>query len=340
VIVRNPDRRPPAPDHLTIDDIRAAAVRLDGVTHRTPTVTSRTLDARLGARVSLKVESLQRAGAFKFRGAYNAIGFLDAAALGRGVCSASSGNHAQAVALASRLYGTRATILMPRDAPALKRAGAEGYGAEVISYDRYAEDREALLTALAGERGLEVIHPFNDPRVMAGQGTVALELIAQAGDLDLLVVPVGGGGLISGCATAAAALCPGIDVIGVEPDASDDVARSLHSGRRERVVVAPTIADGQQTPTPGTLTWPVIQALVDAVLTVSDAEIIDAMRFCLERLKLVVEPSGATALAAVLSGRVDVAGQRVGVVLSGGNVGVDALVAMLGPAAGVRSPAG
>jgi threonine dehydratase len=340
VIVRNPDRRPPAPDHLTIDGIRAAAVRLHEVAHRTPTVTSRTLDARLGARVSLKVESLQRAGAFKFRGAYNAISSLDAAALAEGVCTASSGNHAQAVALASRLCGTRATILMPRDAPALKRAGAEGYGAEVVSFDRYSEDREALLATLAADRGLEVVHPFDDPRVMAGQGTVALELIAQAGELDVLVVPVGGGGLISGCATAATALCPAIRMVGVEPEASDDVARSLGSGRRERVAVAPTIADGQQTPTPGALTWPVIHALVDTVLTVSDPEIIDAMRFCLERLKLVVEPSGATALAALLSGRLDVAGRRVGVVLSGGNVGVDALVAMLGPAAGVRSPAG
>jgi threonine dehydratase len=328
VIVRNPDRRPPAPDHLTIDDIRAAAVRLDGAAHRTPTVTSRTLDARLGARLFLKAESLQRAGAFKFRGAYNAIGCLDAPARSRGVATVSSGNHAQAVALASRLWGTRAAILMPRDAPPLKRAGAEGYGAEVILFDRYTEDREALLAALAADRGLEVIHPFDDPRVMAGQGTVALELLEQAGALDLVVVPVGGGGLISGCAVAASALCPGARIVGVEPEVSDDVARSLRSGRRERVAVAPTIADGQQTPTPGALTWPVIHALVDEVLTVSDPEIVDAMRVCLERLKLVVEPSGATALAAILTGRVDVAGRRVGVVLSGGNVGVDALVTM------------
>ena len=330
MIVRNPQPRPFAPDHLTIDDIRSAARRLDGVAHRTPTVTSRTLDERLGARVSLKVESLQRAGAFKFRGAYNAISTLDAVARERGVCTASSGNHAQAVALASRLCGTRATILMPADAPALKRAGAEGYGARVISFDRYTEDRDALLAALAADRDLEVIHPFDDPRVMAGQGTVALELLGQSAPLDQLVVPVGGGGLISGCAVGATALCPGIEVIGVEPEASDDVARSLQAGRRMRVAVAPTIADGQQTPSPGALTWPVIHALVDTVLTVSDAEIIVAMRFCLERLKLVVEPSGATGLAAVLSGRLDVAGRRVGIVLSGGNIGVDALAAMLG----------
>ena len=330
MIVRNPDRRPRAPDHLTIDDIRAAAARLDGVAHRTPVITSRTLDERLGARLSLKAETLQRGGAFKFRGAFNAIVSLDDAARARGVCTASSGNHAQAVALACRLCGTHATILMPRDAPALKRAGAEGYGAEVTEFDRYGEDREALLRALAETRGLTVVHPFDDPRVMAGQGTVALELIAQAGELDLLVVPVGGGGLISGCATAAVALCPAIRVVGVEPEASDDVVRSLRAGHRQQVAVAPTIADGQQTPTPGELTWPVIHALVDEVVTVSDPEILDAMRFCLERLKLVVEPSGATALAALLAGRLDVAGQRVGVVLSGGNVGAEALAAMLG----------
>jgi threonine dehydratase len=332
VIARNLDRRPPAPDHLTIDDIRAAASRLGGVAHRTPVITSRTLDGRLRARVSLKAESLQRAGAFKFRGAYNAIVSLDGAVRARGVCTASSGNHAQAVALASRLCDTRATILMPRDAPAVKRAGAEGYGAEIIEFDRYTEDREARLRALAARRGLTIVHPFDDPRVMAGQGTVALELIAQAGELDLLVVPVGGGGLISGCATAATALCPSIRVVGVEPEASDDVVRSLRAGRRERVAVTPTIADGQQTPTPGELTWPVIHALVDEVVTVSDPEILDAMRFCLERLKLVVEPSGATGLAALLCGRLDVTGRRVGVVLSGGNVGADALAAMLGSA--------
>jgi threonine dehydratase len=339
MIARNPDRRPPAPDHLTIDDIRAAAARLDGVAHHTPVITSRALDDRVGARLSLKAETLQRGGAFKFRGAFNAIVSLDADVRARGVCTVSSGNHAQAVALACRLCGAHATILMPRDAPALKRAGVEGYGAEVIEFDRYTEDREALLGALAARRGLTVVHPFDDPRVMAGQGTVALELIAQTGELDLLVVPVGGGGLISGCATAATAVCPTIRVVGVEPEASDDVLRSLRAGRRERVAVAPTIADGQQTPTPGELTWPVIHALVDEVVTVSDSEILDAMRFCLERLKLVVEPSGATGLAAVLSGRLDIAGQRVGVVLSGGNVGVDALVKLLGSAV-LRSPAG
>jgi threonine dehydratase len=321
VIVVNRDRaeRPRAPGYLGLDDVRAAAARLHDVAHRTPAIRSRTLDERLGARVVLKAETLQRGGAFKFRGAYAAIASLDPAARGRGVCSASSGNHAQAVALASRLCGTRATILMPDDAPAAKRAATEGYGAEVIGFDRYAEDREALLAALAAERELTVVHPFDDARVMAGQGTAALELLEQAGELDLLVVPVGGGGLISGCATVMRALCPAARVAGVEPEASDDVARSLRAGARERVKVAPTIADGQQTAAPGALTWPVIQSLVDELATVTDDEIRAAMRFCFERLKLVVEPSGASALAAVLAGHVEVAGARVGIVLSGGN---------------------
>ncbi len=318
---REPSSRPAPPEYLTLHDVRRAASRLAGVAHRTPVITSRTLDDRTAARVSIKAETLQRGGAFKFRGAYNAIASLDDDARARGVCSASSGNHAQAVALASRLCGIRATILMPHDAPELKRRATEGYGAEVIGFDRYAEDREQLLRELAQARGAEPIHPFDDPRVMAGQGTVALELLQDAGALDVVVVPVGGGGLISGCATVVRALHPGARIVGVEPDASDDVARSLASGVRERVTVSATIADGQQTPSPGELTWPVIHALVDEVVTVADDEIIDAMRFCFERLKLVVEPSGATALTAVLQGRVDVDGLRVGAVLSGGNTG-------------------
>jgi threonine dehydratase len=304
---------------LTLEHVRDAAARLRGVAHRTPVITSRTLDEQIGAELHLKAETLQRAGAFKFRGAYNAIASLSDGARARGVVSASSGNHAQAVALASRLCGTRATILMPHDAPPLKRAATEGYGAEVIAYDRYGEDRDALLGTLAAERDLEIVHPYDNPRVMAGQGTVALELIEDAGELDLIVVPVGGGGLISGCATAVKALCPGARVVGVEPEASDDVARSLASGRRERVQVRPTIADGQQTASPGELTWPVIHALVDEVVTIDDDALLRAMRWCFERCKLVVEPSGVTALAAVMEGRVPAGGQRVGVVLSGGN---------------------
>jgi len=314
---------------LALDDVHRAAALLDGVARRTPVDTSRTLDGMVGAGVYLKAESFQRGGAFKFRGAYNAISSLTPDALVQGVCTASSGNHAQAVAIAASLCGTRATILMPSDAPALKRAATESHGAEVIEFDRYAVDREQLLAALARERGLIVVHPYDNPAVMAGQGTVALELLEQAGELDAVIVPVGGGGLISGCATVVKALTPGCRVIGVEPLASDDVARSLASGRRERVTVGRTIADGQQAPTPGELAWPVIRALVDEVVTVSDAEIVAAMRFCFERCKLVVEPSGACALAALLAGRIEVSGLRVGVVLSGGNIGAEGFAALL-----------
>ena len=314
---------------VSLDDVRRAAALLDGVARQTPVHTSRTLDRLVGAQVSLKAEVFQRGGAFKFRGAYNAISSLAPDALRRGVCTASSGNHAQAVAIACALLGARATILMPADAPSLKRAATEGHGAQVIEFDRYTQDRERLLAELSAERGLTIVHPYDDPAVMAGQGTVALELLAQAGELDAMIVPVGGGGLISGCATVVKALTAGCRMIGVEPLASDDVARSLASGRRERVTVGPTIADGQQTPSPGELTWPVIQALVDEVVTVSDAEIVAAMRFCFERLKLVVEPSGACALAALLAGRVSVGRQRVGVVLSGGNVGAEGFAALL-----------
>lgn len=316
---------------LALEDVRRAAARLSGVAHRTPVLRSRTLDELTGARLALKAEIFQRAGAFKFRGAYNAVSSLSSQERSRGVCAASSGNHAAAVTLAARLCRTRAVILMPTDAPALKRAATEGYGAEVVTFDRYRDDREALMRQLAAERSLALIHPYDNPRVMAGQGTVALELLDQAGPdgLDVLVVPVGGGGLISGCATVVKALSPGTRVVGVEPSASDDVARSLASGRRERVTVGRTIADGQQTPAPGELTWPVIRQRVDQVVTVSDGEIVAAMRLLFERMKLVVEPSGASALAAVLAGRVEVSAQRVGVVLSGGNVGADAFAALM-----------
>jgi threo-3-hydroxy-L-aspartate ammonia-lyase len=292
-------------------------------------LTSSTLEARVGARVFLKCETFQRMGAFKFRGAYNAVSSLSAAELQRGVCAVSSGNHAQAVTLAARLCGTRAVILMPSDAPALKRAATDGYGAEVVEYERYGEDREELVHQLAAERGLALVHPFDNPLVMAGQGTLALELLSEVAELDVLLVPVGGGGLISGCATVCAALSPRTRVIGVEPEAGDDVARSLASGQRERIHVGRTIADGQQAATPGELTWPVIKALAAGVVTVTDAEIVEGMRFLFERSKLVVEPSGASAFAALLAGRVDVQGQRVGVVLSGGNIGADAFSALM-----------
>jgi threo-3-hydroxy-L-aspartate ammonia-lyase len=309
--------------------VRKAAERLRGVAHRTPVATSQTLDDLVRARLSFKVEAFQRVGAFKFRGAYNAISSLGTEELERGVCAVSSGNHAQAVALAAWLLGSHAVILMPVDAPALKRAATEGYGAEVIEFDRYRDDREGLARELAADRGLALVHPFDNPRVMAGQGTVALELLEQTGELDALVVPVGGGGLISGCATVVKALLPSARVIGVEPAASDDVARSLASGRREYVEVGRTIADGQQTDAPGELTWPVISERVDQVVTVSDDQIVDAMRLMFERMKLVAEPSGACALAALTSGVLQLPGQRVGVVVSGGNVGADAFAALM-----------
>ncbi|HEV7807551.1 MAG TPA: pyridoxal-phosphate dependent enzyme [Solirubrobacteraceae bacterium] len=321
------------PSSPSLDDVRRAALRLDGVAHRTPVLTSTTLDALVGATVFLKAEGLQRVGAFKFRGAYNAISSLHAGVLGRGVCAGSSGNHAQAVALAARLCDTSATILMPHDAPASKLAATRAYGADVIGYDRYGQDREALIAALATERGLHVVHPFDDPLVMAGAGTVALELLEDVETLDLLLVPVGGGGLIAGCATAVKALSPATRVVGVEPVASDDVARSKVSGRRERVVVGKTIADGQQLSSPGVRTWPVIDALVDDVVTVTDDEIVVAMRLLFERLKVVAEPSGATALAALLAGAQHTADSRVGVVLSGANIDAARFAALVGGAA-------
>jgi threonine dehydratase len=311
---------------ICIDDVRAAADRIAALAHRTPLLRSRTLDARVGAPVALKAENLQRAGAFKFRGACNAV----AALRPDGVCSVSSGNHAQALSLAAREHGARATILMPRDAPASKRAATEGYGAEVIEFDRYTEDREALVRELAAERGLTLVHPYDEPLVMAGQGTVGLELAAEVEDLDVVLVPCGGGGLLSGVATAIKALRPAARIVGVEPQASDDTARSLRAGERVAVEVRPTIADGQQLPTPGERTWPVIRALVDDVVTVSDAEIVEAMRLLFERMKVVAEPSGATALAALLAGRVELRAGTVGVVISGGNVDAARFASLVG----------
>ena len=301
---------------IRVEDVHAAAERIAGLVHRTPILRSRTLDARVGAPVALKAENLQRAGAFKFRGASNAV----AALRPEGVCSVSSGNHAQALALAAREHGAHATIFMPRDAPASKRAATEGYGAEVIEFDRYTEDRDALALALAAERGLTLVHPYDEPLVMAGQGTVALELAEEVSDLDAVVVPCGGGGLIAGVATAIKAVQPQARVIGVEPEAGDDMQRSLRAGERVTVEVRPTIADGQQVPTPGERTWEVIRTLVDDVVTVSDAEIVAAMRLLFERVKVVAEPSGACALAALLAGRIPPRDGTIGVVISGGNV--------------------
>ena len=300
--------------------------------HRTPVLTSRTLNSRCGATVLLKAENLQRAGAFKFRGAYNKISRLSTDELARGVCAWSSGNHAQAVALSAALLGTRATILMPEDAPPVKRAATEGYGATVVSYDRYRQDRDALARELTEQRGLVPVPPFDDPLVMAGQGTAALELIEDAGPLDVLVVPVSGGGLIAGCGTAARGLLPDVELIGVEPQAGDDTKQSLTAGRRVRIPVPRTIADGMQVESPGELTFEVNRRQVDDILLVDDQALIDTMGMLFDRLKTVVEPSGASALAAVLTHRERFAGRRVGVVLSGGNVGLDRFVALIGHA--------
>jgi threo-3-hydroxy-L-aspartate ammonia-lyase len=307
---------------IDLDDVRRAAVRLEGVAHHTPLITSRQLDERTGAQARLKPENLQRAGAFKFRGAFNNVASLQPRERERGVVTASSGNHAQALALSAAMHGIPATILMPEDAPASKTAATADYGARILRFDRYADDREALLSEFAEREGVAIVHPYDDERTMEGQGTAALELIEDGGALDLLLVPVGGGGLIAGSATAATGLCPDCRVIGVEPEVGDDVARSLAAGKRVSVPVAPTIADGQQLETPGARTFPVIRERVAAVVTVSDAEIVVAMRFAFERLKLVLEPSGASALAALLHGKVEAEGRRTGVILSGGNVDV------------------
>ncbi|SEG64168.1 threonine dehydratase [Nonomuraea solani] len=305
---------------ITLDDVYDAAARLKGVAHRTPVVRSRTLDALAGAEVFLKCENLQRIGAFKFRGAYNAVSRLSPDQLARGIAAYSSGNHAQAVALAARELGGTAVIVMPEDTPRSKVEATAGYGAEIVTYDRYTGDRVAIGAALAAERGLTLIPPYEHPHVMAGQGTAALELIEETGDLDALLVPVGGGGLIAGSATAAKGLLPGIRVIGVEPEAGDDTKRSLAAGERVSIPVPRTIADGQAAETPGELTFSVNRRLVDDIALVSDDDIRAAMRFAFERLKIVMEPSGASALAALLAGRLESVPSRIGVIISGGNI--------------------
>ena len=293
------------------DDVRAAARVLEGVAHRTPVITSRTL----GEHVVLKPENLQRAGAFKFRGAYNKISSL---AAGTPVLAYSSGNHAQAVALSSRLLGSPATILMPEDAPRSKLDATRGYGAEVVLYDRYTGNRESIAGELAAELGAELVRPYDDPLIMAGAGTAALELLEDAGVVEMLVVPVGGGGLIAGSATIAKEL--GVKwVVGVEPEAGDDWKQSFAAREIVTIDVPRTIADGLQTHSPGKLTWEVASRLVDEIVTVTDQQLVEAMRFAFERLKLVIEPSGAAGIAAVLNGLVS--GDRVGVIVSGGNVG-------------------
>ncbi len=317
---------------ITLADVRTAAARLEGVARRTPVLRSRTLDEWSGGELLLKADHLQRMGAFKFRGAYNAVTALSEAARARGVCAFSSGNHAQAVALSARIHGTQATIVMPADSPPAKLDATRGYGAEVVLYDRYTEDRDAVGRRLAEERGLSLIPPFDHADVMAGQGTAALELLedtADEGPLDMLVVCVGGGGLISGCATATKGLSPSTRVIGVEPAARETARRSFETGELLTFPVPSTIADGQQGDRMGVLTLEVMRERVDEVVAVTDDEIRAAMRVLFDRLKQVIEPSGASALAAVLSGAIDVRGKRVGVTLSGGNVGLDRFLTLM-----------
>jgi len=328
------------PSVLTLGDVVAAQERLRGIANRTPVITSRTLDALTGANVGLKAENLQRAGAFKFRGAYNKISSLERSQIERGVAAFSSGNHAQAVALAARLLGGRAVILMPEDAPAAKVEATRAYGGDIVTYDRYSQDRAALGRELAEERELTFVPPYDDPLIIAGQGTAALELVEDAGPLDVLLVPVGGGGLIAGSATAAKGLNEATRVIGVEPEAGDDTRRSLRSGHRVKIPVPRTIADGQQVEIPGEVTFEINRRVVEEIVVVSDNEILTAMVFAFDYLKTVLEPSGASALAAALAGKVELRGTRTGVILSGGNVGAQRFAELIGRAAvtGSRVP--
>jgi len=310
---------------VTFADIEAAAARLDGLAVKTPLIESPALNRRLGARVLLKPETLQHAGAFKFRGAMNRISQLTAEERARGVVACSSGNHAQGVALVARMLGAPAVIVMPADAPAMKVANTRDYGAEVIHYDRYSEDRDAITREIAATRGMTIVWPFDDADIVAGQGTVGLELVGQAKDLgaslDVVLTPVGGGGLAAGVSTAVKHLSPGAQVYGVEPSAFDDTARSMVSGHREKIdPAARSICDALQTPSPGEITFAINHRTLDGVLTVSDAQVAEAIRYAYTTLKLVVEPGGVVGLAALLAGELDVSGQTVGVVLSGGNI--------------------
>jgi threonine dehydratase len=309
---------------ITIDDVRSAAARLDGVIVRTPVLRSDALDEAVGAAVHLKCECLQRGGAFKLRGAYNKISSLPAAERARGIVAVSSGNHAIAVALSAKLHDTTATILVPEDAPAAKIDVVRSLGAEIVTFDRFTEDRDTLIGALVAERGLPFVPPYDDPAIMAGQGTAALELFEQVdGGLDALVVPMSGGGLMAGCATVAASVSPSTRMIGVEPATMDDTRRSVASGSRVTIPMSTTIADGLTVTSPGALTFPVTQALVDDVVTVTDDELVGAMRFLFEHAHLVTEPSGVAGVAALLTGAAAVeSGARVGVIVSGGNVGL------------------
>jgi threonine dehydratase len=318
----------------TFADVESAAGQIAGHAHRTPVVTSRTVDDRTGARVFFKCENLQRGGAFKFRGAFNALSRLDAAARQRGVVAFSSGNHAQAVALAGQVLDIPRVIVMPTDAPAVKKRATEGYGGDVVPYDRDREDREAIGRRLASERGLTLVPPFDHPHVIAGQGTAARELFEEVGALDYLFVPCGGGGLLSGSALAAGAMSPGCKVVGVEPAAGDDAARSFRTKTLQTVDNPKTVADGARTSSLGVFTFPLVLQNAHDVTTVDDAALLRTMFDLWERLKLVVEPTGALGAAAALAGSLPVRGARVGVILSGGNVDLAQVAGWLAMARG------
>ena len=313
----------------TFDDVLAAAGRLAGVAHRTPVLQSATLNRQVGADVFVKCENFQRMGAFKFRGGYNALAQLSAAQQRAGVVAYSSGNHAQAVALAAQILGIPATIVMPHDASSAKLAATMGYGVQVVGYDRYTEDAMAIAKALAEREGRTFIPPFDHPDVIAGQGTAALELLQDHGPMDRLYVCLGGGGLLSGSLLAAKALSPHCATFGVEPEAGNDVQQSLAKGERVRIPIPVTIADGAQTPMVGAITFDIIRRDVAAVHTVTDAQLVDAMRFYAERMKMVVEPTGCLSLAALMQDAPACQGQRVGVIISGGNVDLARYAALL-----------
>jgi len=317
---------------ISFDDVAAAHQRISAHAHRTPVLTSTTADAMTEARLHFKCENLQRMGAFKFRGACNAVAQFTPAQKAAGVITYSSGNQAQAIALSARLQGVKSVIVMPEDAPTAKVAATRGYGGEIILYDRYKEDREALARRLATERGLTLIPPYDHPHIMAGQGTAAKELIEDAGELDVLVVPLGGGGLLSGCAVATRALSRRALIIGVEPEAGDDGLRSFRSGTIVHIDTPHTIADGAQTQHLGQYTFPVIRQLVNDIVTVSDRELVEAMKFFASRMKMIVEPTGCLAAAAVFSRKMPVEGKKVGVVLSGGNVDLARFAELVRPA--------
>ena len=322
---------------LTYDDVRAAARRLEGIAQRTPVMRLDALDALAGNALFVKCESLQRGGAFKFRGAYNRLSQLDDDERKRGVVAFSSGNHAQGVALAAKLLGIQATIVMPVDAPATKLAATRAHGATVVTYDRRTQDREKIASEICARTGATLVPPFDDYRIMAGQGTTALELFEEVPDLDALVVPLGGGGLLAGCAVAAKHVRPHVRLFGVEPEAGNDWQLSFKLGERQRIALPETIADGLQAPTPGELTWPIVHGSVEAILTVSDDEIREAMAQAHEHLHLVLEPSGSVGLAAALTHKVPLRSARIGVVVSGGNVD-PSFFAQLVEAKGASSP--